>query len=105
MRRFWDERARENAFFFVDDRLTYRHPDLESFWRGGEDALDRLLDTCGASLTREDEVVEVGCGAGRMTRSIAARAGTVQALDVSERDARRRPADEPAARKRDLAAR
>ena len=43
MRRFWDERAREDAFFFVDDRLTYRHPDLDSFWRGGEEALDGLL--------------------------------------------------------------
>jgi SAM-dependent methyltransferase len=83
MRRFWDERAREDAFFFVDDRLTYRHPDLESFWRGGEEALDLLLDICGASLSGEDEVVEVGCGAGRMTRAIAARARSVRALDVS----------------------
>ncbi|HEU0317460.1 MAG TPA: class I SAM-dependent methyltransferase, partial [Solirubrobacteraceae bacterium] len=83
MRRFWDERAREDAFFFVDDRLTYRHPDLDSFWRGGEEALDGLLGACGVALSRDEEVVEIGCGAGRMTRAIAARARSVRGLDVS----------------------
>ncbi len=83
MRRFWDERAREDAFFFVDDRLTYRRPDLVSFWRGGEEALSGLLGACGVELAGDEEVVEVGCGAGRMTRAIAARARSVTALDVS----------------------
>ncbi len=83
MRRFWDERAREDAFFFVDDRLTYRHPDLDSFWRGGEEALDGLLGACGVALSGGEEVVEIGCGAGRMTRAIAARARAVRGLDVS----------------------
>jgi SAM-dependent methyltransferase len=84
MRRFWDERAREDALFFVDDRLTYRHPDLESFWRrGSEEALDGLLGACDVRLRGSEDVVEVGCGAGRMTRAIAARAATVRALNVS----------------------
>lgn len=83
MRRFWDERAREDAFFFVDDRLDYRKPDLDSFWRGGEEALDGLLGACGVELGGDEEVVEIGCGAGRMTRAIVARAGSVRALDVS----------------------
>jgi SAM-dependent methyltransferase len=83
MRRFWDERAREDAFFFVDDRLTYRHPDLEAFWRGGVEALDGLLGACAVELSGREDVVEIGCGAGRMTRAIAARAATVRALDVS----------------------
>jgi len=83
MRSFWDERAREDAFFFVDDRLTYRRPDLDSFWRGGEEALDALLGACGAVIGKHEEVLEVGCGAGRMTRAIAARAKAVTGLDVS----------------------
>jgi SAM-dependent methyltransferase len=83
MRRFWDERAREDAFFFVDDRLTYRHPDLDSFWRGGEEALDGLLGACGVALSGPEAVVEIGCGAGRMTRAIAARARSVRGVDVS----------------------
>ncbi len=83
MRRFWDERAREDAFFFVDDRLSYRHPDLDSFWRGGEEALDGLLEACGVALSGREAVVEIGCGAGRMTRAIAARARSVRGIDVS----------------------
>ncbi len=83
MRRFWDERAREDAFFFVDDRLAYRHPDLDMFWRGGEEALAALLGAGGVSLSGGEQVVEIGCGAGRMTRAIAARARHVEAIDVS----------------------
>jgi SAM-dependent methyltransferase len=83
MRRFWDERAREDAFFFVDDRLAYRNPDLERFWRGGEEALDALLGACGLALAPTDDAVEIGCGLGRMTRAIAGNARTVRALDVS----------------------
>ena len=83
MRRFWDDRAREDAFFFVDDRLDYRNPDLDTFWRGGEEALDGLLGACGVELAGDEEVVEIGCGAGRMTRAIVARARSVRALDVS----------------------
>ena len=28
---FWDERARENALYFVDSRLDFRNPDAGSF--------------------------------------------------------------------------
>ena len=40
MRRFWDRRAREDAFYFVDNRLWYRDPDLEGFWAGGREVMD-----------------------------------------------------------------
>ena len=40
MGRFWDERAREDAFYFVDNRLDYRDADVERFWREGDDDLD-----------------------------------------------------------------
>lgn len=84
-RRFWDRRAAEDAFFFVDDRLEYGAPDLERFWAEGERAVDDLLGRLGVELGPEDEVVEVGCGVGRLTRTIAARARHVRALDVSPR--------------------
>jgi len=32
MGRFWDERAREDAMFFVDDREPYGNADAERFW-------------------------------------------------------------------------
>jgi SAM-dependent methyltransferase len=83
MRRFWDERAREDAFYFVDNRLRYRQPDRERFWEGGREDLDRMLDLLGARIDPRDRIVEIGCGLGRITRALAKRGRDVRALDVS----------------------
>lgn len=84
MREFWDERARENALFFVDNRLDYRSPDAEAFWADGVATVDALLGALGATIAAEDTVVEIGCGVGRLTRVLADRASHVLALDVSQ---------------------
>ena len=84
MAEFWDERARENAAYYVDSMLDYADPDMERFWAGGEVVVDRFaaeLET--PELRPDDVVVEIGCGVGRLTRPLAARAGRVVALDVS----------------------
>jgi SAM-dependent methyltransferase len=83
MQRFWDERAREDAFFFVDDRLQYGNPDVERFFLEGEKTLDAILGELGIALKGDEKVVEIGCGLGRITRAIAGRARHVWALDVS----------------------
>jgi SAM-dependent methyltransferase len=85
MRRFWDERADENAFYFVDNRLDYRHPDAARFWAMGEEALDKILSLLDVRVAPDDRVVEIGCGVGRLTRPLAERALDVRALDVSGR--------------------
>ncbi len=83
MREFWDARAEENALFYIDNRLDYRAPSDADFWAHGEASLESLLDAVGARIERGDDVVEIGCGVGRMTHAIARRAGTVRAIDVS----------------------
>ena len=83
MRDFWDARARENALYFVDNTLDYRSPDADRFWRQGRDALDRILASLGVGLRPSDDVVEIGCGVGRLTRALAERARHVSAIDVS----------------------
>jgi SAM-dependent methyltransferase len=83
MQRFWDERAKEDAFYFVDNRLDYGAPDVERFWDGGEEALGLLLEIAQASIEPGHTVLDIGCGLGRLTRAAAARAERVLALDVS----------------------
>jgi SAM-dependent methyltransferase len=83
MASFWDARARENALYFVDNTLDYGHPDTERFWRDGEIALGRLLGALGVDLTGREDVVEIGCGVGRITRALATQARSVAALDIS----------------------
>lgn len=85
MGRFWDQRAEEDAFFFVDNRMEYGKPDLERFWADGERDLDKLLGALGVSVQQQDHVLEIGCGVGRLTRVLARRAASITALDVSQR--------------------
>ncbi len=83
MQSFWDARARENAMYFVDNNVDYHSPDAERFWAEGERAVDTILAAVGVELRSGDEVVEIGCGLGRLTRALAGRARSVTALDLS----------------------
>jgi SAM-dependent methyltransferase len=83
MARFWDARAREDPFYFVDSTGTYRDADVERFWADGPRALDALLASVGAELRPGDVALDIGCGVGRLTRVLAERVAHVHALDVS----------------------
>jgi SAM-dependent methyltransferase len=89
MRRFWDARAREDAFHFVDNREPYKDADPERFWREGERDLDHILDALEVTVRQDDLVLDIGCGLGRLTRVLAGRAAHVIALDVSPEMLRR----------------
>ena len=97
--RFWDERAREHALFFVDNTVAYRDPDVERFWASGEEVVHGILDELGVAVGGEDSLVEIGCGVGRLTRPLAARAGHVTAIDVSAEMLRRARELNPGLRK------
>jgi SAM-dependent methyltransferase len=85
MGEFWDERAKEDAFFFVDNRLDYRNPDVAKFWAQGEDDLRKLLELAAVNIEQGDTIVDVGCGLGRLTRAATVfGAGQVHAIDISE---------------------
>ena len=104
MRRDWDRRARENARHYV---VTGQHEwsDRE-FWESGEitmreDILNDLANICGGRDPKEMTVLEIGCGAGRVTRAFARFFGTVYAVDISREmvtHARRAVRDFPQAR-------
>jgi SAM-dependent methyltransferase len=83
MRSFWNERAREDAFYFVDTRQPYRAADRGRFWEA-EELVDYLLGGLGVELAPDGVVLEIGCGIGRITRVLAARSREVLAVDVSD---------------------
>jgi len=81
MRRDWDERARRHAFYYIASWW-----DPTTFLASGEEDYQRLV---APSLSRADfspqgkTMLELGCGAGRMTSSFADCFGHVVAFDVS----------------------
>lgn len=83
MRRFWDRRAREDAFYFVDNRLRYGDPDHDEFWAGGREVMDNLARDLGVRVAPTDTALDIGCGVGRITRVLAGTSKRVIALDVS----------------------
>lgn len=101
MRRDWDRRARENARFYVAT-LQDQWSD-EEFYRSGEatfqeQILTDLDNICQGKDPRDMNVLEIGCGAGRVTRALAGHFGHVYAVDISRemvRQARQGLADYP----------
>jgi SAM-dependent methyltransferase len=84
MRRDWDDRARRNAFHYIAS--WRREWDRESFLSSGEEDFERLVAPILVryGLPTADEVMlELGCGAGRMTHSFARRFKHVYAVDIS----------------------
>ena len=81
--RYWDERARENALYFVDNEIGYDDPDTDAFWRRGEQVVERMLGMAGLTVGDDATLLDIGCGVGRLTRALADRAGRVYGLDVS----------------------
>jgi ubiquinone/menaquinone biosynthesis C-methylase UbiE len=81
--RYWDERARENALFYVDNEIGYDNPDEAAFWERGEQVVALLLEMVGLEITPGDVVLDIGCGVGRLSRALATRAERVIGLDVS----------------------
>jgi ubiquinone/menaquinone biosynthesis C-methylase UbiE len=86
MRQDWDARARENARYFV---ATARNDwSDEEFFRSGEkavseDILTDMTNICQGKDPQAMRVLEIGCGAGRLTRALSNVFGEVHAVDVS----------------------
>src|SRR5664279_2970126 len=86
MRRDWDRRARENARHYV---ATGQHQwSDEEFFAAGEDelkehVLNDLGNICQGKDPKSMTVLEIGCGAGRVTRALAGFFGEVYAIDIS----------------------
>ena len=86
MREDWDQRARENARHYVQTAST-NWEDEEFFASGertvAEEILTDMTNICQGKPPSEMRVLEIGCGAARVTRALARLFGEVHAVDVS----------------------
>jgi ubiquinone/menaquinone biosynthesis C-methylase UbiE len=86
MRQDWDDRARENARHYVATGQTEWTD--EAFFASGEKAVKEdigtdMINVCQGRDPKAMRVLEIGCGAGRLTRALANLFGEVHAVDVS----------------------
>ena len=101
MERDWDKRARENARYYV--ATSKQEWSDEEFYHSGErtvaeEILTDMINICQGKAPEAMRVVEVGCGAGRVTRALAGVFGEVHGVDVSGEmieSARQALADKP----------
>ncbi len=86
MREDWDRRAKENARHYVDT-AKQDWTDEEFFASGertvAEEILTDMENICQSKQPGQMRVLEIGCGAGRVTRALAKIFGEVHAVDVS----------------------
>jgi SAM-dependent methyltransferase len=82
-RLFWDAKARENALWYVSSFGSYQSRDSTEFWNSGPKIWRELKAAMGYVPSRDDVVVEIGCGVGRLTRAMAPEVGHVHAFDLS----------------------
>ncbi len=86
MQQDWDERAKENARHYVENSQE-QWTDEEFFasgWRTLEgEILNDMTNICQGSDPKQMKVLEIGCGAGRVTRPLSEVFGEVHAVDIS----------------------
>ena len=86
MREDWDRRAVENSKHYIANGKENWSDD--DFYQSGEvtadwDILSDMVNVCRGKDPKQMKVLEVGCGAGRVTRALGRIFGEVHAVDVS----------------------
>lgn len=86
MQRDWDARARENARYYVATARTDWSDD--DFFESGrhtvaEEIGTDMINVCQGKEPSQMRVLEIGCGAGRVTRALSETFGEVHGIDVS----------------------
>ncbi len=99
MREGWNERARKDAFFYVE--TEHWDGDVDAFFALGEERAGLLVDPVLRTLATPaaaSVALDVGCGVGRLSRAFASRFREVVGVDVSDEMVARATELNPASR-------
>src|SRR5689334_11479422 len=85
MRRDWDDRQRENARYYVSTQR--KDCTSDEFYRSeertdAEEVLSDIFNICQGKEPGQMRVLEIGCGAGRVTRALSGAFGEVYGVDI-----------------------
>ena len=83
-RKFWNEKASQNAYWYISSFGPYENRDLEQFWNSGAMIWRDIQNATGFRPSSNQHVVEIGCGVGRISRAIAADVSQIDAFDISK---------------------
>ena len=83
MRSFWDEKARENAAWYVDTTCDYENPDMERFFQVGPVVVEQALSDAPVQPKNRGTAVEIGPGLGRICAALADHFERVIGIDIS----------------------
>lgn len=82
LRRRWDHRAVEDARFYIKaDRSDWTD---EEFLASGEADVARFVDPVLDLAPARGVALDIGCGLGRLSRAMASRFESVEAVDISQ---------------------
>jgi ubiquinone/menaquinone biosynthesis C-methylase UbiE len=86
MAKDWDVRARRDPLHWTVNSVPENEWNVEDYLKTGEDTVKESIDQFAALVGLDLaglKVVEIGCGAGRITTALSRRFGTIWGFDVS----------------------
>jgi SAM-dependent methyltransferase len=89
MRRYWDERAAENALWYVDTSMDYQQPDVAQFLAAGREIANQAFVDAPIQPPGRQLAIEIGPGVGRVCLAMAEHFERVLGVDVSAEMVRR----------------
>lgn len=82
----WDQMARDNPFYYVvtwDEFSTPTQCDTDAFFKSGKKSVADVFEMMHLQPKRDWSVLEIGCGLGRLTRTLSGMFDRVVGVDVS----------------------